>query len=301
MSLLVVGSVAIDTVETPRSKAEGVLGGSATYFSYAASFFSPVSLVGVVGDDFPPHFTNVFRGRPIDISGLVTLPGKTFRWHGRYTGRMNEAETVKVELGVFGNTHPGVPEKFKDSRFVFLANASPYLQSRILEEMEAPELVVADTMNYWIENEREALMGLFKGVGGILINDQEIRMFTRKHHLAPAAKRLLALGPKFVVVKKGDAGAVLFTSQEEFSLPAFPPEELKDPTGAGDVFAGGMMGYLASSGDHSLSGLKKALAYGTVVASIGVEDFSLGALERTSPEAIEGRLSRLMHMTGQTL
>ena len=300
MSLLVVGSVAIDTVETPKSKAEGVLGGSATYFSYAASFFSPVRLVGVVGEDFPPHFTNVFRGRPIDISGLVTLPGKTFRWHGRYSGRMNEAETVKVELGVFGNTHPGLPEKFKDSRLVFLANASPHLQRRILQEMEAPELVVADTMNYWIENEPEALLELFKRVEGVLINDQEIRMLTLEPHLARGAKRLLAVGPKFVVVKKGDEGSVLYTSEEEFSLPAFPPKELKDPTGAGDVFAGGMMGYLAQTGDHSLSGLKKALAYGTVVASIGVEDFSLGALERTEREAIEVRLCQLMHMTGPT-
>jgi len=300
MSLLVVGSVAIDTVETPKSKAEGVLGGSATYFSYAASFFSPVRLVGVVGEDFPPHFTNVFLKKPIDLSGLVMVPGKTFRWHGRYTGRMNEAETVKVELGVFGNTHPGLPEKFKDSKFVFLANASPHLQRRILREMEAPELVVADTMNYWIENEREALLELFKRVEGILINDQEIRMLTLEPDFARGAKGLLAFHPKFVVVKKGDEGSVLFTSEEEFSLPAFPPKELKDPTGAGDVFAGGMMGYLAESGDHSLSGLKKALAYGTVVASIGVEDFSLGALERTGREAIEVSLCQLMHMTGPT-
>ncbi|KPJ59486.1 MAG: sugar kinase [Planctomycetes bacterium DG_23] len=301
MSLLVVGSVAIDTVETPKSKAEGVLGGSATYFSYAASFFYPVSLVGVVGDDFPTHFTDVFRKRPIDISGLFTLPGKTFRWHGRYTGRMNEAETVKVELGVFGNDHPGVPEKFRSSRFVFLANASPHLQSRILDEMQAPQLVVADTMNYWIENEREALIELFKRIKGIAINEREIRMLTLEHNLAKAAKSLLALGPDFVVVKRGDKGSVLFTSEEEFSLSAFPPEELKDPTGAGDAFAGGMMGYLARTGDHSLAGLKKAVAYGTVVASIGVEDFSLGALERTERKAIEARFVQLMHMTGQSL
>jgi sugar/nucleoside kinase (ribokinase family) len=212
---------------------------------------------------------------------------------------MNEAETIRVELGVFGDAHPGVPKKFRSSRVVFLANASPHLQSRILDEMKGPELVVADTMNYWIENEPDALMELFKRVRGIVINEQEIRMLTGEHRLARAAKSLLALGPHFVVVKKGDKGSVLFTSEEEFSLSAFPPKKLTDPTGAGDAFAGGMMGYLAAhKGHHSLSGLKKAVAYGTVVASIGVEDFSLGALERTSPEAIEGRLSQLIHMTG---
>lgn len=292
MSLLVTGSIGIDTLETPAGKRDSVLGGSAIYFAYAASFFTPVRLVGVVGEDFPREHLGVFKGRDVDTTGLETRKGsKTFRWHGSYVKDLNEAVTVEVDLNVLAEAAPTIPARFLDSRFVFLANTHPALQQQMLASIAAPKLVVADTMNLWINNERNELLNLLKKIDGLVLNDGEARLLTGQKNLIKSARAVLGYGPKFVVIKKGEHGCLLATHNEVFVLPAFPAELVVDPTGAGDSFAGGMMGYLATQGHFSPTTIKRALAYGTVVASHTIADFSLAGLQATTRAAIDARLA----------
>ncbi len=290
MSLLVTGSIGIDTVETPFGKRPDVIGGSAIYFSYAASFFTPVRLVGVVGEDCPKHFFDVFKDREIDSGGLEWRKGsKTFRWHGSYLKDMNEAVTVEVDLNVLAERAPKIPENFKDSRYVFLANTHPALQQEMLKSMNQPRLVVADTMNLWIQTQRDELCKLLKQIHGLVLNDGEARLLTEKKNLIEAARDVLKMGPKFVVIKKGEHGCLMCSANDTFVLPAFPADKVVDPTGAGDSFAGGMMGYLSTQGNFSAATIKRALAFGTVVASYTIADFSLGGLQATTRDDIDER------------
>lgn len=296
MSLIVVGSIAFDSVETPTGRADNVLGGSATYFSYAASYFTPVRLVGVVGNDFPPAYRDILQERRVDMSGLSTVTGKTFRWRGRYEKDMNTRETLEVDLNVFGTFDPVLPPAFKDSRHVFLANGSPAVQMKVLEQVTAPKLVVADTMNLWIETARDDLDKLCSRIDGLVLNDEEARMLTEEENLVAAGRRVLAMGPKFVVIKKGEHGSMLITPSEVIVLPAYPTERVIDPTGAGDSFAGGMMGYLSTQDLFDEPRLRRAMAYGTVVASFNVEDFSLNRMQQIERAEIDLRFKHYGHM-----
>lgn len=297
MSLLVVGSIAIDSVETPAGKAEETLGGSAAYFSYAASYFCPVRLVGVVGDDFPSDYLDVLRHREnIDTSGISVEPGRTFRWRGRYQGDMNAAETLEVELNVFGSFDPDVPENYRDSPYVFLANGSPTVQRKVLHQVRKPKLVVMDTMNLWIETQRQALVDLLAEVDGLILNDQEAMQLTESKNLIEAGKNILELGPDFVIVKKGEHGATIFSGDGIHALPGFPTDRLIDPTGAGDSFAGGVMGYLTSADRFDAEALKVAMAYGSVAASINVEGFSLQRFRETTRSDIDARFAAYREM-----
>lgn len=290
MSLLVTGSIGIDTVETPFGKRDDVIGGSAIYFSYAASYFTPVRLVGVVGDDCPPQLLNVFENREVDTSGLELRKGsKTFRWHGSYVQDMNEAQTVEVDLNVLAEQAPKIPDNYLDSKYVFLANTHPALQDQMLCCLKQPKLIVADTMNLWIQTERDALLVLLKKIHGLVLNDGEARLLTGKKNIIDAAREVLKLGPKFVVIKKGEHGAVMCSEKDVFVLPAYPADRVIDPTGAGDSFAGGMMGYLSTQGTFSSATLKRAMAFGTVVASFTIADFSLGGLKSTTRDDIDDR------------
>src|SRR4051794_4652998 len=290
MPLLVTGSIGIDTVETPAGRREDVVGGSAIYFSYAASFFTPVRLVGVVGEDHPRGLLKVFDDREVDTSGLEVRKGsKTFRWHGSYVENMNEAVTVEVDLNVLAERAPKIPPNFLDSRFVFLANTHPVLQQQMLASLKSPRLIVADTMNLWIQTERNELVKLLKQIHGLVLNDGEARLLTEKKNLIEAAREVLKLGPKFVVIKKGEHGCLMASERDTFVLPAFPADRVVDPTGAGDSFAGGMMGYLATQGNFSAATIKRALAFGTVVASFTIADFSLAGLQAATRDAIDDR------------
>jgi len=290
MSLLVTGSIGIDTVETPHGKRDAVIGGSAVYFSYAASFFTHVRLVGAVGDDCPRPLFKVLEGRDIDTSGLEVRKGsKTFRWHGSYIEDMNEAETVKVDLNVLAERAPKIPPHFLDSHYVFLANTHPVLQQEMLASLKSPRLIVADTMNLWIQTEHKELCKLLGQIHGLVLNDGEARLLTEEKNLITAARKVLKMGPKFVVIKKGEHGSLLSSDRGEFVLPAFPAEKVIDPTGAGDSFAGGMMGYLATQGTFSAATIKRALAFGTVLASFTISDFSLAGLQATDRDQIDDR------------
>lgn len=297
MPLLVVGSVALDSVETPRGVVENALGGSATFFSYAASFFTPVRLVGVVGEDFPPEHRALLEGRGVDTSGLVVeAGGKTFHWKGRYQGDMNTAETLEVHLNVLGTFDPELSREFAETPFVFLANGSPAMQRKVLSQAVKRRLAVADTMNFWIETQRDELYALLKEVDGLVLNDGEARMLTEEVNLVRAGRKVLALGPRFVIIKKGEHGALFLSDEETFVTPAFPVADVVDPTGAGDSFAGGFMGYLASVAKTDMAAMKTALAYGTVVASLSVEDFSLRRFQRTDRAEIDRRLGAYRDM-----
>ncbi|HUS58477.1 MAG TPA: PfkB family carbohydrate kinase [Planctomycetota bacterium] len=296
MSLLVVGSIALDSVETPSGKVEEVLGGSATYFSYAASFYTKVRLVGVVGDDFPPEHRELLKSRNVDIAGLEVSRGKTFRWRGSYEGAMNAATTLDVQLNCFGEFEPKIPEAFRDSEYVFLANCSPRLQKSVLSHVKSPKLVMCDTMNFYIDTERDELIDLLGRVDGFIINDAEAAQLTGKHNLVSAGRTILGYGPRFVVIKKGEHGAMLMDNQSIFCIPAFPLEEVVDPTGAGDSFAGGMMGHLSGSGKRDIAALKRALAFGTVIASFNVQGFSLSKFRSIDTSDIEKRFSDFAEM-----
>jgi sugar/nucleoside kinase (ribokinase family) len=291
MSLLVTGSIGIDTIETPAGRRDNVAGGSAIYFSYAASFFTPVRLVGVLGEDAPAGLFDVFGGRDVDTSGLEVRKGsKTFRWHGSYVENLNEAQSIQTDLNVLAEAGPKIPANFVDSKYVFLANSHPVLQQQLLASIKQPKLVVADTMNLWISVERNELLNLLKKIDGLVLNDGEARQLTEQKNLITAAKQVLSYGPKFVVIKKGEHGSLLVTKDgQAFVLPAYPAEKVVDPTGAGDTFAGGMMGYLATQGHVTPATVKRALAYGTCVASFTIADFSLDALKNTSREKIDDR------------
>jgi sugar/nucleoside kinase (ribokinase family) len=296
MALLVVGSVAFDCVETPHGKVDDAMGGSASYFSYAASFFTQVRLVGVVGTDFPEEFKVVLRRRNIDMSGLQVAEGKSFRWSGVYDQTMNQRTTRSVELNVFASFDPKIPVGFRDTEYVFLANGSPVMQKRVLEQMKRPRLAVADTMNHWIADERPQLLDLMKRIDGIVVNDEEARLLTGLTNLVAAGRAIRTMGPKIVIVKKGEHGSILLGDGFFFAAPAYPLEDVKDPTGAGDSFGGGMMGYLAQTGDLSPSSLKKAILYGTVCASFTVEDFSLNRLQQIERRDVDARYREFVGM-----
>lgn len=296
MSLLVVGSVALDTIVTPYGSIENALGGSATYFSLAASLLSDVRLVGVVGEDFPERHKKMLQAHNIDTRGLQTVPGRTFRWSGAYDGDMNQARTLAVELNVFGEFDPVVPEEYADTRCVFLANGSPVIQRAVRRQIDGARLVVCDTMNYWIEAALDELKVLLREVDGIVLNDQEARMITGAERLVEAGHRILDMGPSFVVVKKGEHGALLCSSDVCVAMPAFPSAEVKDPTGAGDSFAGGFMGSLAAADEFNLPALKRAIAYGTVAASLTVEGFGTSRLESAGRDQLDARFEAFRKM-----
>ncbi len=298
MSLLVTGTVAIDSVKTPFGQRETCLGGSATYFSVAASHFAPVCLVGAIGEDFPEDYLKIFVGRDIDTAGLERRAGSlTFRWKGSYAGDMNEARTLDTQLNIVAEAPPVIPEQFCDSGFVFLANTAPAVQLQLLQQVINPTLSTADTMNFWIENTRDDLIKLIEHIDTLVLNDAEARMFTGTDNLVAAARQIVQMGLKFVVVKKGEHGTLLMTDENQaFVLPAFPTAAVKDPTGAGDSFAGGMMGYLASQNTLDLPTLKKALAYGTCVASLVIEDFSLDRWQTAGRSDIDQRYLQLKEM-----
>jgi len=297
MPLLVVGSVAFDSIETPTDSRERVIGGSAVHFSYAASYFTSVRLVGVVGEDWPGVHTELLQNRGIDTEGLQVVQGaKTFFWKGKYEPNMNDRETLDVQLNVFGNFDPVLPEQYRRCKFLFLANGSPSLQLKVLDQVPGAELSVADTMDLWINVEKDALMELLQRIDGLVLNDSEAKLLTGDENLVAAGHKTLALGPKFVVIKKGEHGAMFFSEHETYVLPAYPTERVIDPTGAGDSFAGGMMGYLAEQDDFEPKTLKEAMAYGIVVASYNVEDFSLDRMKTIERRDLELRLKQYRKM-----
>jgi cytidine kinase len=293
MSLLVVGSTAFDTIETPHGNAVDCLGGSSTYFSLAARLFTKVRLVSVVGSDFPPQHRQLLESRGVDLAGVETKPGKTFRWHGRYATDMNSRQTLDVQLNTFADFRPKVPAAFLDTPFVFLANGSPATQASVLDQMPAVRFCVADTMDLWIEHERKGLLMLLPRLDGLIVNDSEVKMLTGKSNLIQAGRACLAMGPKLVIVKKGEHGCFVFSNFFHYALPAYPTETVLDPTGAGDSFAGGFMGYLANCDSISLWNMKRAVAYGTVTASLNVEGFGVQRLADATREQVERRYHEL--------
>jgi sugar/nucleoside kinase (ribokinase family) len=273
------------------------LGGSAVFFSYAASYFTPVRLVGVVGEDWPSEHTKMLADRKVDMSGLQVVPGaKTFFWKGKYLPNMNDRETLEVHLNVFGDFNPVLPDPFRRTDFVFLANGSPVVQSKVLDQVTGPKLVVADTMDLWIREQHDELMKLFRRLDGVVLNDSEAKLLTGEENLVTAGHKVLKLGPKFVVIKKGEHGAMFFSAHETYVLPAYPTEQVVDPTGAGDSFAGGMLGYIAAKQDFSPATLKEALAYGILVASFNVEDFSLERMQQIGRDDLDLRMERYRRM-----
>lgn len=297
VSLLVVGSIAFDSIETPGGTVDNILGGSASHFSVAASYFTKPRLVGVVGEDFPDEHRSLFTSRGIDTSGLTTAHGETFRWKGRYHTDMNTRDTLEVHLNVFGSFEPVLPDTFRDSTHVFLANGSPTLQARVLSQVRQPRAVFADTMDLWIETQRNDLLALLPRLDGLLLNDSEARLLTGEANLVRAGHAVRRLGPKFVILKKGEHGAMLFSEDGVFVAPAYPSAEVVDPTGAGDAFAGGVLGHLAEAQESvSAPVLRRALAYGTVIGSLIVEAFGLDRLKRTDRSEIDGRLGDYRRM-----
>jgi sugar/nucleoside kinase (ribokinase family) len=290
MSVLIVGSIALDTVKTPVEEHADLLGGSASYASLGASFFSPVKLVGIVGDDFPQSEFDFWKSRQIDATGVQRVEGKTFRWSGEYAWDMNTRETRSVALNVFEQFRPDLPPAYRETEFVLLANIAPVLQSHVLDQMKRPRFVVADTMDLWIETTRADLDALLPRVDLLILNDSEARELTKETSLIKAGRKIRKAGPKYVAIKKGEHGALLFGEDEFFSCGAYPLEDIHDPTGAGDTFAGGMAGYLASaSGTPGFAALRRAVIYGSVLASFNVEAFSLERLRNLTMEEIQAR------------
>jgi sugar/nucleoside kinase (ribokinase family) len=298
MSLLVTGSIGIDTVKTPGGVRENCLGGAAVYFSMAASFFSPVRFVGVVGSDCPFDLAEVFSGRNVDLAGLeLRANSKTFRWTGSYHEDMDDRTTEEVELNVLAEAPPKVPEAFRDSEFVFLANTAPTLQQEMLGQVEKPAFVAVDTMDLWIREYLDDLKAVLTKIDCLIINEDEARMLADEYNLIRAARKILDMGPSVVIAKKGESGSIMCNSDGDiFILPAFPADEVIDPTGAGDSFAGGFMGYLAQTGRTDFETLKTAVAYGTVVASFTIADFSLDGLASTDRANIDKRLQELRNI-----
>jgi sugar/nucleoside kinase (ribokinase family) len=297
MPVLVVGSVAFDSVRTPFGERREVLGGSATYFSVSASFFSDVNLVAVVGEDFGPEHRKLLEGRNIDLTGLQTSSGRTFRWKGEYGFDLNVARTLDTQLNVFAGFEPTLPETYRSSEFVFLGNIDPDLQRKVLQQVRSPKLRACDTMNFWIEGKRESLLATLAGVDVLLINDGEARQLSGESNLVRAARAIRAMGPRVLVVKRGEYGALLFTEDSIFSAPGYPLEDPVDPTGAGDSFAGGFIGHLARAGDLSEASMRQAMIFGSVMASFDVEDFSLDRLSRLTQEEIRKRFSAFSKLT----
>jgi sugar/nucleoside kinase (ribokinase family) len=298
MSLLVVGSVAFDTLETPFGKVERTVGGAATYFSVAASYFTHVSLVGVVGEDFTRQDEGVFKGRRIDISGLERAEGKTFFWAGRYGIDPNDRVTLTTELNVFSTFQPQIPDRFRKSRHIFLANIDPTLQRSVLEQIEGkPHLVALDTMNYWIESTPAELRAILRRTHILMINDAETRMLANEHNLLRAARHIFKMGPTTLIIKRGEHGALMVHKDFVFAVPALPLEEVHDPTGAGDSFGGGFMGYLASQPRVTDAALRRAMVYGSVMGSFAVERFGLDRLRRVTRKDINARARHFAKLT----
>jgi sugar/nucleoside kinase (ribokinase family) len=304
MAITVVGSVAFDTVETPAGRRERCLAGAATYFSLAASFFTDVRVIAVVGEDFGPAEQAVFDARGIDTRGIERAPGKSFFWQGSYMDNLNEAKTLNTELNVFAGFQPKIPDAYRDSQFLFLANIDPVLQRRVREAMPHARLVAGDTMNYWIKDHRPALVEVLKGLDILLINDGETRMLAGNSNLVQAARSVMSLGPRMLVVKHGEYGSTLFhkaipseRESETFRAPAFPLDHVVDPTGAGDSFAGGFFGYLASQPELTPGAFRRAMFYGGVMGSFTVERFGTERLQELTREEIDGRFAHFRELT----
>jgi sugar/nucleoside kinase (ribokinase family) len=297
MSILVVGSVAYDTVETPFGRAEKVLGGSASFFSVAASFFAPVNLVAVVGDDFSEKAMSAFRDRPVDLEGLERTAGKTFHWQGKYSYDLNSRETVCTDLNVFEFFKPRIPDRYRRSENVFLGNIDPVLQRQVLDQVERPRLVACDTMNFWISGKPEELKKTLAAVDILLINDAEARQLSGEWNVVKAARAIRALGPRTLVIKKGEHGVLMFSEEGSFAAPAYPLEEVFDPTGAGDTFAGGFLGYLAGSPRVDEAALRRAVIMGSTLASFCVEAFSLDRLVTLTRPEIDARYRLFKRLT----
>ncbi len=297
MGILVVGSVALDTIKTPFGQVEEALGGSATYFSVSASYFTDVRVVAVVGEDFPEKHVSMLKSKKVCLKGLERAPGKTFRWAGFYDYDLNTAHTLKTELNVFESFEPKLPEEYANSDIVFLANIDPVLQRRVLSQVKSPRLVAADTMNFWIENKRDELIETLKLVDILTINESEARELSGEPNLIKAARKVLSFGPKTLIIKRGEYGVLMFNDGNFFSAPAYPLEAVYDPTGAGDTFAGGFMGYISSIMDWADPNLRKALVMGSVMASYAVEDFSLGGIKALDYKEIEGRFKEFKKLS----
>ena len=292
IKLLVAGTVAYDSIETPFGKAENVLGGSALHFANAASFFTDVGIVATVGGDFHPEDISFLKERSVDLSGIdIRLNGKTFRWEGKYNYNLNDAITLKTELNVIEDFKPHVPQKYRAAEFLFLANLDPELQASVIEQVHTPTAIVLDTMNFWIENKYDRLMDVIEKVHMLIINEGELREMTKEHNLVKGARKLISKGPSCVVIKRGEYGVFMMNEEELFLAPAFPLEDVFDPTGAGDTFAGGFMGYLANVGDCELETIKQAIVMGTVMASFNVEEFSINRIRNLGYEEIRERYS----------
>ncbi len=291
--VLVVGSVAFDSVETPFGEVDDALGGSALFFSTSASYFTDVDLVAVVGEDFPEEPIDDLEDRGVDTTGLHTQEGETFRWEGRYGYDLNEPETLDTQLNVFGDFHPELPEDYREDDFVFLANIDPSLQLEVLEQMQGPEFVALDTMNFWIDNKPDELREAIEQVDMLLINEMEARQLADEANIVQAAQHIRDMGPSFLAIKRGEYGSLLFTPEGTFFAPAYPLEEVYDPTGAGDTFAGGLLGYLAREGEFSESRLRQANVVGGVMASFCVEDFSHNALQAVEQKDIDARADQV--------
>lgn len=297
MPVLAVGSVAFDTLKTPFGEADNELGGAATHFSLAAAHFTEVNVVGVVGDDFSDRERGVFEGRSIDLSGLEVAEGKTFRWGAEYSYDLNNRETLFTELNVFESFRPKIPDGYRRSGYVFLGNIHPELQVQVMEQVDEPLLVAADTMNYWIERTPKALEDMLKRVDVLVINDAETRELSGEYNLVKAAEAIHEMGPKTLVVKRGEYGVLLFNEKHRFAAPAYPLESVFDPTGAGDAFAGGFMGYLASRGTLSEEALRQAIIFGSVLGSFCVEDFGTRRLQSVSRNEVLARYREFKRLT----
>ncbi|HET7319472.1 MAG TPA: PfkB family carbohydrate kinase [Nitrospirota bacterium] len=297
MSLLVVGTVALDSVKTPFGNVDNALGGSATYFSTSASYFTDVRLVAVIGEDFPKEHIQFLRSKAIDTRGLEIQKGETFRWKGEYSYDLNEARTLATDLNVLATFKPRIADDYKDSEVVFLANVDPEIQLDVLKQVKKPKLVACDTMNYWIASKPDALQRTLREVDLLTINEAEIRQLAEEASLVKAAKRVQAMGPKTIVVKQGSYGAIMFNGHSVFSAPAYPLESVFDPTGAGDTFAGGFMGFLASTMNFTEDSMRKAVIFGSVMASLNVEAFSLDRLRSLDYREIEGRYREFKKLT----
>lgn len=299
MSLLVIGSLALDTIETPFGKAERTLGGSATFISTSASYFTkPVRLVGIVGYDFPEKEIEFLKSKGIDISGLeISRTQKTFHWHGKYDFDLNTRDSLVTELNAFETFDPVISENFRDSDYVCLGNLHPFIQKKVVNQIKNPKLIMCDTMNFWIEGAINELTEILKLVNLLVINDSEARELSKEYNLVTAAKKIMSMGPEIIIIKKGEHGALLFTKDVVFSAPAFPLEKVFDPTGAGDTFAGGLMGWIAKTDDLSEKNLKLAVIYGSAMASLAVEKFSLDGIRDLSQERIRNRFNEFKKLT----
>jgi sugar/nucleoside kinase (ribokinase family) len=295
--ILVVGSVALDAVQTPTESASEMLGGAASYFCLSASMFAPVRLVAVVGEDFPPEHKRLLESRRIDLTGLQVRPGKTFRWTARYSGvRLEDRETLDTQLNVFADFHPVLPASYRDSKVVFLANIQPGLQLEVLEQVPGATFIACDTMKLWLDTARPGLERLFRKVDCVLMNDEEAVQFSGQRFLPAAARVILSYGPRLVIIKRGENGSLLFTADRVFLAPAHPLETVRDPTGAGDAFAGGLLGAMARAGHDGEDVLRRGMLYGSVLGSLAVEDFSVRRIIQADSREIEARLSTLVDM-----